>query len=60
MNLIDDRINPKTYSLPDDLSNLLDADDEALDILIYLRSFGQGGTLSYIDERLEESFTSVS
>jgi hypothetical protein len=41
----------------DDLSSLLDADDEALDIVIYSRSFDQGETLSDVDERVEESFT---
>jgi len=48
---------PNSYSSLSDLSNLLDADDEALDIPIYSKSFGQGGALSDVDERVEESFT---
>jgi len=51
---------PNTYSALSDLSNLLDADAEALDIPIYSKSFGQGGSLSNIDERVEESFTGNS
>lgn len=51
---------PNAYASLEDLSKLIEADQEALDIPLYSRSFGRGGQRTDIESSVEASFTGNS
>lgn len=47
---------PNAYAALNDLSRLLDADEESLELPIYSKTFGRGGQHSDVEDRVQESF----
>lgn len=51
---------PNAYASLEDLSNLIGANEEPLDIPLYSRSFGRGGQRTDVEDSVEASFTGNS